>query len=146
MCVGARALSLDPARALDPCLKREPCNGRGAAGRKYSFRALFPLFCGYLFNKSQQKAADCPAIEKQAVVVGLWVSICGVYTCNISLLVILFVLCVLSNSPSPSVFHVHHRWGNCRESCTKLPFLSFLLKSHVTVGQKLFSLLEVRGR
>lgn len=54
-----------------------------------------------------------------------------------------FFLCILLNSPSP---HVHHRWENYRESCTKLPFLSFLLKSHVTVGQKLFSLLEVRGR
>lgn len=54
-----------------------------------------------------------------------------------------FFLCILLSSPS---LHVHGRWENCRESCTKLSFLSFLLKSHVTVGQKLFSLLEVRGR
>lgn len=54
-----------------------------------------------------------------------------------------FFLCILLSSPS---LHVCRRWENCRESCTKLPFLSFLLKSHVTVGQKLFSLLEVRGR
>ena len=70
----------------------------------------------------------------------------GVDTRGMLLLVISFILCMLSNSPSLSAFHVHHRWGNCRESCTKLPFLSFLLKSHVTVGQKLFSLPEVRGR
>lgn len=36
--------------------------------------------------------------------------------------------------------------GGMAGSCTKPPFLSYLLKSHVTVGQKQFSLLAVRER
>lgn len=73
--VRARALS------LDHCLKRETGNGRGAAEGKYFFGTWFLLFCWYLFNKSQWRAAKRPIVEEQTVLLysWAWVSMWSVY-------------------------------------------------------------------
>lgn len=64
---------------LITAIKRESCNGRGPARGKHCPGALFLVFGWHLFNKSQQRAAECPAREQWAVVVGLWVNVWGAY-------------------------------------------------------------------
>lgn len=139
--VWTRALPLDPARALDHCLKREFCSGRGQSGEGFPLGLYSYYFVDIFSINSSKKQQNTQIWRSRWLICG---SVAGLYYVqDIVTWSFCFFLCILLNSPS---LHVHRRWENCRESCTKLSFLSFLLKSHVTVGQKLFSLLEVRGR